>query len=29
MNAMLEAWLTGKDVPHAPGAEAFLRTLPS
>ena len=29
VNAMLEAWLTGKDVPHAPGAEAFLQTLPS
>ncbi|MGH0029142.1 MAG: alpha/beta fold hydrolase [Myxococcota bacterium] len=28
VNAMLEAWLTGKDVPQAPGAEAFLKTLP-
>ena len=29
VNAMLEAWLTGKDVPQAPGAEAFLKTLGS
>jgi pimeloyl-ACP methyl ester carboxylesterase len=29
VNAMLEAWLTDKDVPQAPGAEAFLRTLPN
>lgn len=27
VNAMLEAWLTGKEVPQAPGAEAFLRRL--
>lgn len=27
VNAMLEAWLTGKPVPQAPGAEAFLRRL--
>jgi pimeloyl-ACP methyl ester carboxylesterase len=27
VNAMLEAWLTDKQVPQAPGAEAFLRRL--